>query len=98
MQYSLPTLAVNDEEFQSIQRCVLHVLLQCMHVASTIPTSIRHGPIEQGDKACMIHMGSVKTDTDHVVFPEKIMRMCTENETETLKILARYLAGMGYTF
>ncbi|KAI2500344.1 hypothetical protein MHU86_14152 [Fragilaria crotonensis] len=48
MRYSLPALAVDEEALGGIQSKVVQVMLQRMHVSSTIPTSIRHGPVELG--------------------------------------------------
>ncbi|KAI2494260.1 hypothetical protein MHU86_20278 [Fragilaria crotonensis] len=48
MRYSLPALAVDEEALGGIQSKVVQVMLQRMHVCSTIPTSIRHGPVELG--------------------------------------------------
>lgn len=48
MRYSLPVLAVDEEELETVQPRVVQVMLQRMHVSSTIPTSIRHGPLELG--------------------------------------------------
>ena len=48
MRYVLAALAVDEEELSSVQSRVLRSLLQQMGIQSTIPTSIRHGPLEMG--------------------------------------------------
>ncbi|KAI2513280.1 hypothetical protein MHU86_1051 [Fragilaria crotonensis] len=48
MRYSLPALAVDEEALSQVQTKVVQSMLQRMHVSSTIPTSVRHGPIELG--------------------------------------------------
>ena len=48
MRYSLAAIAADEESLQSIQSKVVKSILQKMHVSSTIPTSLRHGPVEMG--------------------------------------------------
>lgn len=48
MQYSLPSLAIDGEALSTVQLKVVQTMLQQMHVSSTIPTSICHGPISLG--------------------------------------------------
>jgi hypothetical protein len=81
MQYSLPTLAVNEIEFQSIQSCVLQVMLQCMHVSSTIPTSIWHGTIKLGG------LGLYDLRTEAGVEALKFFRNSIYSQSENGKLL-----------
>ena len=53
MRYSLPTLAVDEEELDHVQTKVLSIMLQKLGVSSKIPTAIRHGPIDMGGIALM---------------------------------------------
>ena len=48
MRYGLSALAVDEEELSSVQSRVIRSMLQQMGIQSTIPTSIRHGPVEMG--------------------------------------------------
>jgi hypothetical protein len=48
MRYSLAAVATNEESLASVQSNVLKSILQKLHISSTIPTSLRHGPIELG--------------------------------------------------
>ena len=48
MRYSLPALAVDEEELGQVQSRILRTMLQRMHVNSNLPTAIRHGPMEMG--------------------------------------------------
>ncbi|KAI2498643.1 hypothetical protein MHU86_15820 [Fragilaria crotonensis] len=47
MRYSLAALATNEEEL-SIQSQISRVILQRLHIRSTIPTALRYGPLELG--------------------------------------------------
>lgn len=51
MRYSLPALAVDEEELAGVQHRILWLMLQKMHVHGNLPTSIRHGPLEMGGLA-----------------------------------------------
>ena len=46
MRYSLAAIAADEESLQSVQSKVIKSILQKMHISSTIPTSLRHGPVE----------------------------------------------------
>lgn len=49
MRYSLAALATNKEELSSrVQSRINRVILQRLHIRSTIPTALRYGPIELG--------------------------------------------------
>ena len=48
MRYSLAAIAADEESLATVQTNVIKSILQKMHISSTIPTSIRHGPIEMG--------------------------------------------------
>ena len=48
MRYGLAAVAANEQSLGSVQSKVLKSILQKMHISSTIPTSLRHGPIELG--------------------------------------------------
>jgi hypothetical protein len=48
MRYSLAAIAADEESLGFIQTKVLKSMLQKFHISSTIPTSLRHGPIELG--------------------------------------------------
>ncbi|KAI2501729.1 hypothetical protein MHU86_12735 [Fragilaria crotonensis] len=51
MRYSLPALAVDEEELAGVQHRIIRTMLQKMHVNGNLPTSIRHGPLEMGGLA-----------------------------------------------
>ena len=48
MRYSLAAVAADEESFSSVQSKIMKSILQKLHVSSTIPTSLRHGPPELG--------------------------------------------------
>ena len=48
MRYGLAAMATNEEALGNVQSRVVQAILQKLHVQSTIPTSIRHGPLEFG--------------------------------------------------
>ena len=48
MRYSLPAVAVDEECFAPVQSNVLAAILNGIGVASTLPISIRHGPLAMG--------------------------------------------------
>ena len=48
MRYSLAALAADEESLASVQTKIIRSMLQKFHISSTIPTSLRHGPMEFG--------------------------------------------------
>jgi hypothetical protein len=48
MRYSLPAIAVDEEELNSIQSKILPTIVQRMGMSSKLPTAIRHGPKSMG--------------------------------------------------
>ena len=48
MRYSLAAVATNEEELSQVQSQISRVILQRLHIRSTIPTALRYGPIELG--------------------------------------------------
>jgi hypothetical protein len=48
MRYGLAAVAANEQSLGIVQSNVLKSILQKLHISSTIPTSLRHGPIELG--------------------------------------------------
>ena len=48
MRYSLAAVAADEESLAFVQTRVVQSMLQKMHVRSTIPTALRHGPAELG--------------------------------------------------
>jgi hypothetical protein len=48
MRYSLAAVAADEESLGFVQTNVLKSMLQKLHISSTIPTSLRHGPVELG--------------------------------------------------
>ena len=48
MRYSLPAVAVDEEELEQIQTKILPTIVQKLGHSSKLPTAIRHGPPEMG--------------------------------------------------
>jgi hypothetical protein len=48
IKYSLPALAVDEEELDSVQSAIMATFLQRLGFSSKLPKSIRHGPSELG--------------------------------------------------
>ena len=48
MRYSLPAVAVDEEELETIQTKILPIIVQKLGHSSKLPTAIRHGPTEMG--------------------------------------------------
>ena len=48
MRYGLAAVATDEETLGTVQSRVIQAILKKLHVQSTIPTSIRHGPAEFG--------------------------------------------------
>ena len=48
MRYGLAAVAANEQSLGTVQSKVLKSILQKLHISSTIPTSLRHGPVELG--------------------------------------------------
>jgi hypothetical protein len=48
MRYSLAAVAADEESLGFVQTRVMKSMLQKLHISSTIPTSLRHGPLELG--------------------------------------------------
>jgi hypothetical protein len=53
MRYVLPALAIDEEELNSVQAKVLASMLNKLGHSSTLPTEIRHGPVEMGGLALL---------------------------------------------
>jgi hypothetical protein len=51
MRYVLPALAIDEEELSTVQAKVLASMLNKIGLSSTLPTDIRHGPLEMGGLA-----------------------------------------------
>lgn len=48
MRYSLPALAVDEEELGRVQSQILPTMVQRLGFSSKMPTAIRHGPVSMG--------------------------------------------------
>ncbi|KAI2496067.1 hypothetical protein MHU86_18439 [Fragilaria crotonensis] len=48
MRYSLPAIAVDEEEFAQVQAKILPTIVQKLGLTSKLPTAIRHGPTSMG--------------------------------------------------
>ncbi|KAI2506762.1 hypothetical protein MHU86_7657 [Fragilaria crotonensis] len=53
MKYSLPALAVDEEELGKIQTKIIPTIVQRLGLSSKLPTAIRHGPISMGGLGLM---------------------------------------------
>ncbi|KAI2508454.1 hypothetical protein MHU86_5981 [Fragilaria crotonensis] len=51
MRYSLAALATDEEELSKVQSKISRVILQRLHIRSTISTALRYGPLELGGLA-----------------------------------------------
>ena len=48
MRYSLAAIATNEQELARVQSKISRVILQKLHIRSTIPMALRYGPLELG--------------------------------------------------
>ncbi|KAI2498976.1 hypothetical protein MHU86_15539 [Fragilaria crotonensis] len=48
MRYSLPAIAIDEEELDSIQTSIIPAIVQKLGLSSKLPTAIRYGPISMG--------------------------------------------------
>jgi hypothetical protein len=48
MRYSLPAIAIDEEELEAIQTRILPVIVQKLGMSNKLPTAVRHGPISMG--------------------------------------------------
>jgi hypothetical protein len=53
MRYSLPAVAVEEEELDSIQAKIIPTIVQKLGLTRNLPTAIRHGPISMGGLGLM---------------------------------------------
>jgi len=53
MRYSLPAIAIDEEELDSIQTRILPAIVQKLGFSSKLPTAIRYGPIAMGGLGLM---------------------------------------------
>ena len=53
MRYSLPAIAVDEEELEQIQTKIVPTILQRLGFSSKTPTAIRHGPKDMGGLGLM---------------------------------------------
>ena len=53
MRYSLPAMAIDEEELAAIQTRIIPAIVQKLGMSSKLPTAIRHGPISMGGLGLM---------------------------------------------
>jgi hypothetical protein len=53
MRYSLPAIAIDEEELEAIQTRILPTIVQKLGMSSKLPTAVRHGPISMGGLGLM---------------------------------------------
>ena len=53
MRYSLPAIAIDEEELERIQTRILPTIVQKLGMSSKLPTAIRHGPVAMGGLGLM---------------------------------------------
>ena len=53
MRYSLPAIAIDEEELESIQTRILPSIVQKLGMSSKLPTAVRHGPTTMGGLGLM---------------------------------------------
>ena len=76
MRYSLPAIAVDEEELGQVQTRILRVMLQQMHVNSNLATAIRHGSMELGG------LGLYDLRTEVGIEALKFLRNSTYSDSE----------------
>ena len=53
MRYSLPAIAIDEEELDSIQTSIIPAIVQKLGFSSKLPMAIRYGPISMGGLGLM---------------------------------------------
>ncbi|KAI2502292.1 hypothetical protein MHU86_12181 [Fragilaria crotonensis] len=53
MRYSLPALAIDEEELEQIQTRILPAIVQKLGMNRNLPTAVRHGPLSMGGLGLM---------------------------------------------
>lgn len=81
MRYSLPALAVDEEELGRIQTKIIPAILQRLGFSSKLPTAIRHGPISMGG------LGLMDLRTECGIEMVKLFRNAIYRSTEVGKLL-----------
>ena len=96
MRYSLAAVAANKESLAFVQTKVVQSMLQKLHISSTIPTALRHGPIEMGG------LGFYDLRTEVGIEAIKFLRNSLYSDSETgnlIRINLQYSqreAGVGF--
>jgi hypothetical protein len=96
MRYSLATLATNEDEISRVQSRINRVILQRLHLRSTIPTALRYGPIELGG------LGLYDLRTEFGIETLKFLRNALYSDSEAGNLIRLNLdysqreAGVGF--
>ena len=96
MRYSLAAVAANEETLGHVQSKILKSILQKLHISSTIPTSLRHGPVELGG------LGLYDLRTEAGIEAIKFLRNSLYNDSESGNLIRLNLqysqreAGVGF--
>ena len=96
MRYSLAAIAADEEALAPVQSKIIQTILQKLHISSTIPTSLRHGPIELGG------LGLYDLRTEAGVEALKFLRNSLYSDSEAgnlIRLNIQYSqreAGVGY--
>ncbi|KAI2511186.1 hypothetical protein MHU86_3151 [Fragilaria crotonensis] len=81
MKYSLPALAVDEEELEKIQTKIIPTIVQRLGLSSKLPTAIRHGPISMGG------LGIIDLRTEYGIEMIRMFRNAIYSQTEVGKLL-----------
>jgi hypothetical protein len=85
MRYSLAAVATNEEELSRIQSRISRVILQRLHIRSTIPTALRYGPVELGG------LGLYDLRTEVGVETLKFLRNALYSDSKSRNLIRLYL-------
>jgi hypothetical protein len=81
MQYSMPALAVNEEELGKVQAQIIPTIVQRLGLSSKLPTAVRHGPVLMGGLGLM----DIRTECEIEMI--KLFRHAIYQQTEVGKLL-----------
>ncbi|KAI2495163.1 hypothetical protein MHU86_19348 [Fragilaria crotonensis] len=81
MRYSLPAIAVDEEELAQVQTKIISTIVQKLGLSSKLPVSVRHGPISMGG------FGLMDLRTEGGIEMVKYFRHEVYGNTEVRKLL-----------
>jgi hypothetical protein len=88
MRYSLPAIAIDEEELEGVQTRILPAIVQKLGMSSKLPTAVRHGPVSMGG------LGLMDLRTEGGIEMLKYFRHQVYRQTEVGELLVLQLKSL----